>query len=155
MKKLFEFIGLLTLSCCLGMGCIEKGKQNTTVINPESKFIENLAQKDTAEILNLTELWLDTIKAGKIDDALNFVYCIQNDTLMPLSTEMKNSLKYYFKCFPIKDYQLVSFDINGFYANTVKYNICFKEQEGTPYSVKFAFNPIWIDNTWYLTLKNN
>ena len=45
--------------------------------------------------------------------------------------------------------------INGYYTNSVKYNIRFKEETEVPNSIKFTFNPIWLGDAWYLTLKNN
>lgn len=157
MKRHFSYIGLLVLLCCFVCGgCTIKNKQGEkTSSSPEKEFIEGLTQKDTADFIGLTKLCLDTIKAGKIDDALNFIYYVRNDTLMPLTLEMKERLKNHFNIFPVKDYQLVSFDINGFYTNTVKYSICFREEKNAPHLIKFVFNPIWVDGSWYLTLKNN
>lgn len=155
MKLHLGCIGFLALLCCFWGGCTEKAKQDAVIVNPEKEFIEALTQKDTADFIGLTKQCMDTIQGGNIDAALNLIYCIQNDTLMPLTPEMKVGLKNHFKRFPVKDYELISFEINGYYTNSVKYNIRFKEETEVPNSIKFTFNPIWLGDAWYLTLKNN
>lgn len=151
--RIYSIVLFLSL-IFFGGACVNKQKQSSTKEFPED-FIKTLTHKDTVAMIGLTTVCMDTLQAGKIDDALNLIYCVRNDTLVPLSNETKAELKRQFERFPVKQYHLESFQINGYSTNSVKYVVQFKEKSTLPNTIKLTFNPIWIEDAWYLTLKNN
>ncbi len=155
MKTSVRLLGSVVLTLLVLAACTGKSKESQASIDPDTELVKGLTAKDTADFIGLAQVCMDTLQAGKIDDGLNMIYCIINDTLMPMTDEMRENMKQHFKRFPVKKYRMEDFEINGYSNNTVKYSIFFQENPESEACIKFAFNPIRIDDAWYLTLKNN
>lgn len=155
MKTSVRLLGSVVLTLLVLAACTGKSKESQASIDPDAELVKGLTAKDTADFIGLTKVCMDTLQAGKIDEGLNMIYCVINDTLMPMTPEVREGMKMYFGRFPVKKYKMESYEINGYSNNTVKYSIYFQENSVSEASIKFAFNPIRIDDAWYLTLKNN
>lgn len=156
MKRRFSFaVWLIAAIDCLFIGCVEKKEKPLFPEDSQVSFLKNLTHQDTLDFLKPSNACMDTLKLGKIDKALSIIYFDRNDTLLPLTGKMKEKLRQRFERFPIKEYRLESFDIQGFSSNSVVYTIRFREESKQPNTIKLVFNPVWINDTWYLTLKND
>ena len=153
-KNNLLFIFVLVVSCCL-VSCGEKKKAKTTT--PQEEFLMGLTVEDTTQILNLSQCCMDTLKAGHIDEALKMLYVMQDGKVAPLPAEKEQQLRKNFKFFPVIDYKLDYYAFSNVDNNDVKFRIEFFKHTGpddkTPNTIGFMFNPVKIDGTWYLTIK--
>ena len=116
-----------------------------------------LTAEDTAQMLNLSRSCMDTLKAGHIDEALQMLYVMRDGKAIPLPAEKEQQLRKNFKYFPVIDYTLDYYTFSNVDNNDVKFRIEFFKHTGpddkTPNTIGFMFNPVKIDGTWYLTVK--
>lgn len=117
-------------------------------------FTKTLSRNDTLDVLRLSGLCMSTLKEN-IDSALNFVYFIQGDTLLlPLSENKREFLKTILCKYPIRSFDLLYLQFNSQYDNSLKYRIYYSTSD-IPNYMNITFNPIKIDDAWFLTLKDN
>lgn len=151
-KNNLLFIFVLIVSCCL---CSCGGKKKATTSQEE--FLMGLTAEDTAQILNLSRSCMDTLKGGHIDEALQMLYVMRDGKAIPLPAEKEQQLRKNFKFFPVIDYSLDYYTFSNADNNDVKFRIEFFKHSGpddkTPNTIGFMFNPVKIDGTWHLTVK--
>ena len=146
---LAAFSLLLVLTAC--------GRKET--VSEAEQFRSELTREDTTQMLALCGQCMETLKQGKIDEALSQMrlYNDSTRTVSPLSAEKQAELRRTFRLFPVIDYKLdyYSFDVEG--RNDVKYSIEFFKKENpddpTPNTIGFMFNPVKVDGQWYVTVK--
>lgn len=142
------FISLVFVSC----------KKEQTREEAISEFQSQLTAQDSTIMLEICNDCMDLLRDGKVEDALNSLYEYDDSTgvVSPLSKEMRNRLSRQFAIFPVLEYELdyFSFQLEG--CNDVRYNVIFRdggdEQTGE-FVTKFMFNPVKVDETWYLSVK--
>lgn len=135
--------------------CKEKSR-----VQREQEFISELTKEDTTQMLKLSDGCMDLLKQNKIDEALSMLYEYDEESkaLNPLSDETRKRLQKQFKFFPVLEYtrNYYSFMLEG--VNDVKYVIKFAEEEHPEENgeakTAFMLNPVRVDGTWYLTVKN-
>lgn len=103
MKTSVRLLGSVVLTLLVLAACTGKSKESQASIDPDTELVKGLTAKDTADFIGLAQVCMDTLQAGKIDDGLNMIYCIINDTLMPMTDEMRENMKQHFKRFPVKN----------------------------------------------------
>lgn len=129
-------------------------KKHSNDLHSNITFTDTLTKNDTLDVLRLSGLCMNTLEHN-IDSALNFIYFIQGDTLLvPLPNNKREFLKTTLSKYPIKSYDLLYLKFNSQYDNILKYKI-FYSTSNTPNSINLTFNPIKLDDAWYLTLKDN
>lgn len=138
------FISILIITGC-------KNQSETKPVGFKKHFTSTLTNKDTTDVIGLSSLCLQVMKSD-IDSALNYIYYIKNDTLLPLSETKRDFLKKSFLC-NIKDYTLDTLVFSTEFDNMIKYKIIIDNDQKHPFTQKFTFNPIKIETAWYLTLK--
>lgn len=155
---------IITVSSCIVIciGMAISCSNNRTLKNTQlelttsEKFINTLTHEDTLQVIALTNMCMDTLKAGKINQALKLIYYVKDTLLLPLPLDKEQRLYNKFKRFPILNYKLDSYSFETPKNNTVKYQIEFthKTNNNTPNTINFNFCPIKIDSAWYLSVKN-
>lgn len=150
----------LTLPLLLAAICLSACKDKKDQPQPTEKaiFTASLTAQDTTDVLNLSETCMQTLKAGKVEEALAQLYLWDDSTkaVKPLDEAKKQELRKTFKLFPVLDYSLAHFTFSTQGLNDVKYNIVFFEKEAddpTPNTIGFMFNPVKVDGKWYLSVK--
>ena len=154
MKKLvyFSLMALILL-------CVSSCKKKTPLQKME-EFTSSLTSADTTQMLKLSNDCMELLKAKKIDNALSMLYEYNDSTkeVTPLTPQARKRYERMFRIFPVVDYELVyySFQLEG--INDVKYKIIFAQEENVAENGEAAtalmFNPVRVDGTWYLTVKN-
>ena len=154
MKKLvyFSLMALILL-------CVSSCKKKTPLQKME-EFTSSLTSADTTQMLKLSNDCMELLKAKKIDNALSMLYEYNDSTkeVTPLTPQARKRYERMFRIFPVVDYELVyySFQLEG--INDVKYKIIFAQEENVAENGEAAtalmFNPVKVDGTWYLTVKN-
>ena len=159
MKKLgWIFIVALTLGY-VQISCVDhKPKSSEQMVQEEhAAFVKELTSEDTVEMIKICNDCMNTLKSGRIDDAMKMFHLITPDgELKPLSQEKERQLRKNFKFFPVIDYKLDYFSFNTSGVNDVKYTIEFfekKDGDATPNTINFMFNPVKKSRKWYITVK--
>lgn len=124
------------------------------------EFREGLSKEDTTQMLKISNDCMELLKAKKYNEvfASLYLYDDENKSLVPLTETDKKNLERKFKMFPVLDYKLeyYSFLLEG--VNDVKYSIKFAEEPNPEQNgearTAFMLNPVKVDGTWYLTVKN-
>ena len=147
------FIGTFLVLLMLATSCKPEG------FDRGSKQIsdENITFVDTTLVLNETNKCIEFLHNGNINEALAMLYSKKEDgDITPISDTEKKELEKRFLMFPILKYKLESFSFNNKEGNSVKYITEFfeKGEDNVPNTISLVFNPVEVDGTWYLTLKN-
>ena len=154
MKKIFAVLCTL----CLLAACHNTGKKQkeATFESAQEAFVATLTAEDTTAVLAATDEVMSLLKDGKIDDALSHIYVVNDDVLYRPDDASLLRLKSNFTNFPVLSYKVTDFAFQTSAINDVTYQYVFAEgQDGSsPATFKIAFNPIKIENQWYLTFKD-
>ena len=149
---------LALLSClvlCLTVGCGSKVKPTAA-----QEFRSGLTAEDTTKMLGICEECMKTLKAGNIDGALNLLYQYDDSTktVSPISEENRKKMRNTFTVFPVLNYRMVYYNFTTQGLNDVKYEIEFFEKtdstDQAPNTIGLMFNPVKVDDQWYLTMKD-
>lgn len=151
MNKRIVYITLLITAMLACMTSCANKKANVT------EDIYNVSSQDTTAVLELASLCMNTLKEGKTEAALEMMYVTRNDTLMPISNELKVDMARRFKLFPVLDYTLENFSFSQYGGNEVKYRIKFAEESTTANKpaayTSLRFCPVKHNADWYLAIE--
>mgnify|MGYP001030954838 CR=1 FL=1 len=110
---------------------------------------------DTAMVLELAESYLNHVRDKDYDGAVSMLCVIENDSVKPLTEDMRQSIMVQQRTFPVINYRLT--DMEFVDANRVKvtYAIEFFEKEpgsSMQNTISITFAPQRINGDWYLEL---
>lgn len=150
MKKITFYLLLLYISCSFS-ACMHKPV--------EKSFADELTQQDSLDVLHLADSCMTLLKAGDLDGAIDMIYYLQDSiTVIPMNTEQRTVLYKMFKHHPVYEYELDYFNFSKKDLNDIKYRIQFFLLDGPndhrPNTIGIMFNPVKVDGTWKLTMKN-
>ncbi|MEL5896177.1 hypothetical protein AAE250_22135 [Bacteroides sp. GD17] len=151
-KSLFNILfclGLVhTITSCNNKEAIKTSKQES--------FVNTLTAADTTTVLNLAAQCMDLLKGNHVEEALQMMYSMTENKLVPISEEQKQQLNGKFRMFPVLQYDLDGYNFASETNNVIKYKIEFfphKDQnDKTPNTIGFMFVPVHIDGKWHLTV---
>lgn len=141
------FIALFVASC-------NNSPKVMTYQDAEREFIASLTENDTLSVLSATGSFMESLKAGQIDDAILRLTMVENDVLYMLGDESLNELRNRFTNFPVQDYQLIRYSFSTQGINDVVYRYSFDGPLTKAAGMKLVFNPIKVGDSWYLSLKD-
>lgn len=154
--KLDKFIVTLLLGYIMfSCGQKETKGRMKTYGDAEKEFIATLTKEDSISVLNQARICMDSLKVGNIESALEMLYVVKGNQILPLGGESLKETREHFQRFPVVDYQLDYFTFSTQGCNDLKYRIKFsrKDEKGNIPAIAFMFNPVKIDNRWYLCIK--
>ena len=128
-----------------------------TVADIEQEFASTLSASDTTCVLALATEFLDSIKAGNVQWAVETL-CELDSTgrVMPLGEDSRKRVARRFEMFPVVSYELDYYSFFMPTLNDLKYRTYFGERQegetGGP-SMAVMFNPVKDSGQWYLCLK--
>ena len=163
MKKFsFLSVSLLALVCFMMSGCHDKSKGNGAAA--DSSFVDRAHDRDmvrtaadTATIIKICTDYLDLLKEGKMDDAVNMLYSFDKSThtVSPITAEQREKVVRTHKMFPVLNYSLESMRLYAEDDTEFVFMVEFFEKpEGDtrPNTVREALSPVRVDGQWYLTI---
>lgn len=158
MKNVLYFIGIsvfiVTLSSCQQKSQKEVNNEMLTLAEAEAQFISNLCKADTDTVINMSTQFMEKLRMGELKNAIKMLYTINGLQLDTLSTKQQRQYLQKFEAFPVRSYQLSYYSFSTQGNNDVKFIYDFSEPNAKQKSLlSIMFNPIKIDNQWYLTLK--
>lgn len=149
--------GTTAAACLMLWSCSsESQKSYKTFSDVEEEFAATLSANDTTEVLTAGTALLDSLKAGKIDVAVNMLNTTDAEgNIVPLSDEKRAQLVTRFERFPVVDYELEYYNFSLPALNDLKYRTFFSEKDasGNAPALSLMLNPVKKDGKWYLCLK--
>lgn len=157
MRKFLPYTAFFFFIFCVS--CISKSSKNqeyrfNTLKEAEENFLSTLKAQDTIDVLHLGDSCLRLFQENEVENAINMIYIVENNQLMPLDQKRRASLMSRFKLFPINQHKLDYFAFSTQGHNDLKYTIESSNDGHNVAKVSFMFNPIKIGETWYLALKD-
>lgn len=150
------YIGILLLVAVGWTSCHNQPtqKEPASKLKPleeaEAEFRATLCRADTDTVLAQAALFMEQLKAGKVDEAIGMLHTINGLQLDTLSAEQKESYAKRFRTYPVQSYKLDYYSFSTQGNNDVKYSYDFN---GEGARMSLMLNPVKIDDTWYLALK--
>lgn len=113
--------------------------------------------QDSADVLNLTNRYLDLLKSGQNDEALNMLYTFNSEDsiVQPISDERRQELLNTFGSFPVLRYEIDTLLMFNEFDTEVRYTYEFFEKpEGStmPNTVNGTVCPHRYQGQWYLVV---
>lgn len=141
---------LLAVTCA----CTPEKKSGNVVslAEAEATFSASLNGNDTIAVLEAGAAFMDSLKSGNIDSALSMLYINDSDGIRPLSEDEKEPLRKRFTRFPVVSWTLDHYDMSIPTLNDLKYSYRFTDDNSRP-GMSVMLNPMFIDNQWYLMMK--
>lgn len=151
-KLLFILAAIALLSSCHHYSGSHGEK---TQKDAEAEFVSGLSQSDSTSVLDLTEKFMQSLQAGKIEDAVDMIYVLYQNVLYAKSESFTTELYQRFAVFPVKSFKrdYYSFSTEGNNDVCYTYEFASHDKNGNAREIKLMFNPVCVDGKWYLTLK--
>ena len=140
-----------------------KGKKIVAVeseeesLDPRTNKYMQRSKVDTLALMHNTEEYLELLKDGKIDEALNKLYEASGDTVLPISDNKKEEIRNLITVFPVLDYKIDSILMFSETDTEVRYTIEFfekAEDDPRPNTLQCVINPRRVGYYWYLTVSD-
>lgn len=110
---------------------------------------------DTTLVYEMADSYLSLLHDNRFDDALNMLFEVSNDSIVPISEESRNNYFTQFETFPVVSFERTAVDWND-WSILLNYRICFSENStnSTPFFYNIQLQPVRKDGLWYLTTVN-
>lgn len=112
---------------------------------------------DTTAVLNLTNEYLELLKAGDIDGAMARLYWLgEDDQVHPLPAEEQEKCRFWLQAYKVYAYRITSFTFYKETDSKVEYEMTIQDPATTeePGKMKGLIRPVRRDGQWYITLAN-
>ena len=155
MKKQYYLSAFVCISCFI-IACSGDKKEHVKVHPRIDTQMARTAQ-DSADVLNLTNRYLDLLKSGQNDEALNMLYTFNSEDsiVQPISDERRQELLNTFGSFPVLRYEIDTLLMFNEFDTEVRYTYEFFEKpEGStmPNTVNGTVCPHRYQGQWYLVV---
>ena len=121
-----------------------------------SKYMQR-SKADTLALMHNTAEYLDLLKNGEIDKALDKLYVASGDTVLPIPAQKKEEIRNLVTLFPVLDYKIDSILMFSETDTEVRYTIeFFEKEENDPRqnTMQCVLNPRRVGYYWYLTISD-
>lgn len=126
-----------------------------TFADARNEFVSGLTQYDTISVLSLSSNFMEKVRTGRLEDALDSLFMIRNNQLEPLDELKYKSLLNRFTRFPVISYKYENLAFMTQGINDVKYTFQFSQDTlSSPKMMVLMFNPVKIEKKWYLSIKD-
>ena len=148
-RFLLALLGLL-----LVVSCGNRAPKIRTYADAERAFRASLTQDDTLNVLIMGQDFMEDLKAGNIDEAVDRLFVVYNNILYKIADESIEQIKFRFRSFPVKDYELASYSFSTQGVNDLSYRYSISGEFGSGPAMKLMLNPVKVEGRWFLTLKD-
>lgn len=151
-KSLFILAAILILASCSRGPKYSGLHGEKTQKDAEAEFVSSLASADSSAVVELAERCMSLLKGGQIAEAVDMIYVLHDNVLYKKSASYTTDLIQRFTTFPVVTYKLNYFSFSTQGNNDVSYTYSFANNDAS--SMKIMFNPVKVDDVWYLTFKD-
>ena len=120
----------------------------------EKEFIESLTFKDTLAVLMLGQNFMDALVAGSIDHELSELCVVYQDTLYKIADKSILEIRSRLSSATVTDYALSGYSFSTPGINDLTYRYVTSGKVGDGPAFKITFNPVKVEEGWFLTLKD-
>lgn len=152
MKKILPILlALITVVSCGPRYSGPNGEK--TQKDAEKEFLESLTEAKQTEVLEMADNCLELLLTGRLDEAVRMIYILHDDIVYQKSDEYTQELINRFTIMPVYSYkrEYYSFSTQG--NNDICYVTKMGPSENAP-TIKLTFNPVLVDDVWYLAFKD-
>ena len=148
---LITALSMVILSACTGSSSKKSDPEQE-----KAAFQASLTEADTVIVSAMCEQFFGLMSSENYDQAFAMISELDDENrLAYLSDETKQGLKNRFSTFKIDKVELFECVFNAPFDNLFRYVVTTKsiDQNDNALFFRFAFNPVKIDGSWYLTLR--
>lgn len=150
---------LVVLVAALTLGSCGGNKKNVKKeLSELPKPSMDLNAADTAEVVSLTNQFLDRLRAEKFDEAVGMIFFLNGDSIEVLSNDRARGQKALLeRCKGVR-YDVDYFVFSEEKDNIVKYTVTMFEKDANdprPNTTSFYLKPIRRDGKWFLTMADS
>ena len=95
--------------------------------NVKFNDITLLTKEDTTRVLNMTKEFMDNLKNGNVEAALDKLVASESDTIGHITAEQREKYRLQFKNFPVLDYEIETSDFRSRDYATATYRYRFMD----------------------------
>ena len=159
MKKSFKFLLVALMVLVAVASCTKKTEkveeaENWYMDDRQSTTMQR-TMTDTLAVLHNTKEYLNLLKANEVDSALNRLYTLQGDTVLPLTPAEREVARKSVTMFPVLDYEIESVKMFNEHNTEVHYNVKYFELDGDSTKnnkIQCVLQAVRVGYYWYLTL---
>ena len=160
MKISFKFllgsllVVVTVISCSKKTEKVDAEDSNWYIDDRQSTTMQR-TMTDTLAVLYNTKEYLNFLKANEVDSALNRLYVLEGDTVLPLSSAEREAARKAVTMFPVLDYEIESVKMFSEHNTEVRYNIKYFElgDDSTKNNkLQCVLQAVRVGYYWYLTL---
>ncbi len=150
--RLIPAVLILLFAACSG----EKQRKMQDV--QDEYITQPISSVDTSDyhaVMVLGNRYMDLLKAGKIDSAVNMLFFLQGDSVVELPKSLVERQKAILRQFPVIDYTCESINFYSETDNQIKYKVQFFEKEPDdprPNTTSMFLKPVRRFGVWTLTV---
>lgn len=148
-KYIYKLTIIFIASAILTSSC---GRRNKSVEETMTPFIASLTAKDTTEVLKLADACLDSLKSGNFHGWSYRLGYFIGDTLHPIRQDMASHFFPLFIKMPIVSYERTDYEFISEYDNVVRYKVTCTNGKNL-IDTKFVLCPVYIEEQWFMTLR--
>lgn len=154
MKKIIFILSALAVLASCNRGPKYSGMHGEkTQLDAEKEFVSSISNADSLAVVTLSDRFMNLLKEGKVNEAVDMIYVLHDNILYQKNDSFSKDLIQRFTMFPVVSYKLNYFSFSTAGNNDVSYTYSFTDDESSS-KMKLMFNPVKIDDVWYLTMKD-
>ena len=123
-------------------------------MDAERDFRASLTISDTLEVLMLGQNFMDSLRAGAVDNAVESLCVVHESVLYKIADRSLAQIKARYRRFHVSDYELLSYTFSTPGINDLVYRYSLSGPVGDGPAMKLTLNPVKVEGMWFLTLKD-
>lgn len=142
------------LFSCTG---IKREAKKEVALDPRVDTSMIRTKQDTLTLDSLATTYLNYLKTENFSSALDMLFELSEDSLMPLSEASRKSQEILYKNFPVMSYELNEMFLYSETDTELRYTVTlFEKEEGDdrPNTMKFQLTPQRVGGDWKLLVKS-
>ena len=151
MKQLItSFFAVLILSSVMSCNSKKENRESDEPARPVFVFTDS----DSLSIHGLADQYVDYLNAGNFEAAADMLYSVRNDSVLPLSDEVRTGYINAMRHLPNFGFQKKELTLSTDLDNRIRIVMLLTEDgdiESEKGIVNYYLNPVKIDGQWYLT----
>ncbi len=154
MKRFLSILGFFAVLCFL-TACNQSKK--TSEVNEQGLPIYEFNNEDSVTVRTLADTYVQHFKAKDFEACADMLYTVHNDSVFPLSKEMRQGFVNAMKVMPIRDLAIKSQTLRSDKDNEVRIALLMSpdgDLETEKGTINYKLNPVFIDEQWYLTIRD-
>ena len=125
-----------------------------TYADAERQFLSSITEDDTLQVISMGSAFMENLKSGQLDSALNVLCVVDNYILYKLGDESIENMRARFRALPVVDYCLARYSFSTQASNDLVYRYSFSGPLSGAPGMKIVLNPVKIEGQWYLAIKD-